>query len=120
MEYLKRPEVTWETLEQNLDVSDRAIEILEVEAKYEGYLGRQELELSALNKLKSWELDPAVDIDTVPSLSKEVVEKYKARMPRTVHELSQISGMPPTAVLLIAKAAARMARLGNVSHETIG
>lgn len=119
MEYLKRPEVTWETLEQNIDVSDRTIEILEVEAKYEGYLGRQELELSALNKLKSWELDPAVDIDTVPSLSKEVVEKYKARMPRTVHELSQISGMPPTAVLLIAKAAARASRSGSVSHETI-
>lgn len=118
MEYLKRPEVTWESMAINLEVSDRAIEILEVEAKYEGYLGRQELELSSLNKLKTWVLDPAFDIDSVPSLSKEVVEKYKLSKPRSVHELSQISGMPPTAVLLIAKAAARSDVARNVSHET--
>lgn len=118
MEYLKRPEVTWETLDHNLEASDRAIEVLEVEAKYEGYLGRQEMELSALNKLKSWDLDPSFDIDSVPSLSKEVVEKYKSKKPKTVHELSQISGMPPTAVLLIAKVAARNRQSVNVSHET--
>lgn len=119
MEYLKRPEVTWESLAINVEVSDRAVEILEVEAKYEGYLGRQELELSSLNKLKSWVLDPAFDVDTVPSLSKEVVEKYKIAKPKSVHELSQISGMPPTAVLLIAKAAARSGFGRNVSHETL-
>ncbi|MEZ4813601.1 MAG: tRNA uridine-5-carboxymethylaminomethyl(34) synthesis enzyme MnmG [Bdellovibrionota bacterium] len=122
MEYLKRPEVTWESLGQNISVSDRAVEILEVEAKYEGYLGRQELELSALAKLKASSLDPNFNIDLVPSLSREVVEKYKLAKPATVHELSEISGMPPTAVLLIAKAAARSRGIQgltrDVSHET--
>ncbi len=107
MEYLKRPEVTWESLEINTSVTDRAIEILEVEAKYEGYLGRQELELKSLAKLKSWKLDPDFNIDGVHSLSSEVIEKYKKIKPQSVWELSQISGMPPTAVLLIAKVAAR-------------
>jgi tRNA uridine 5-carboxymethylaminomethyl modification enzyme len=120
MEYLKRPDVTWESLDHELlqtgSISDRAIESLEVEAKYEGYLGRQEKELLALSKLKAWRLDPAYDIDTIPSLSMEVVEKYKKHKPNTVYELSQISGMPPTAVLLIAKSAA-VAPSKNTAQE---
>jgi tRNA uridine 5-carboxymethylaminomethyl modification enzyme len=109
MEYLKRPEVTWETLneEDAHDISDRAIESLEIEAKYEGYLGRQERELKALARLKTWSIDHTCKLEDFPSLSKEVIEKFNYHKPKSVLELSRISGMPPTAVLLIAKIAGR-------------
>lgn len=109
MEYLKRPEITWESfsIPDASFISDKAVEKLEVEAKYDGYLSRQESEISALQKLGGSLLDPAFNIDDLSSLSLEVIEKYKAIKPKSVLELSKISGIPPTAVLMIARAAGR-------------
>jgi tRNA uridine 5-carboxymethylaminomethyl modification enzyme len=77
MEYLKRPEITWESfsIPDASFISDKAIEKLEVEAKYDGYLSRQESEISALQKLGGSLLDPAFNIDDLSSLSLEVIEK---------------------------------------------
>lgn len=109
MEYLKRPEVSWESfsIAEASFISDKAVEKLEVEAKYDGYLSRQESEISALQKLGASLLDPSFNIEELSSLSLEVIEKYKAIKPKSVLELSKISGIPPTAVLMIARAAGR-------------
>jgi tRNA uridine 5-carboxymethylaminomethyl modification enzyme len=109
MEYLKRPEISWESFSvpEASFISDKAVEKLEVEAKYDGYLSRQESEISALQKLSSSLLDPSFNIEELSSLSIEVIEKYKAIKPKSVLELSKISGIPPTAVLMIARAAGR-------------
>ncbi len=109
MEYLKRPEVSWESfsITEASFISDKAVEKLEVEAKYDGYLSRQESEISALQKLGASLLDPSFNIEELSSLSLEVIEKYKAIKPKSVLELSKISGIPPTAVLMIARAAGR-------------
>ncbi|MEI7440019.1 MAG: tRNA uridine-5-carboxymethylaminomethyl(34) synthesis enzyme MnmG [bacterium] len=118
MEYLKRPEITWESfsIPDASFISDKAIEKLEVEAKYDGYLSRQESEISALQKLGGSLLDPTFNIDDLSSLSLEVIEKYKAIKPRSVLELSKISGIPPTAVLMIARAAGRT----SLKHQNTG
>lgn len=109
MEYLKRPEISWESffIPEAAFISDKAVEKLEVEAKYDGYLSRQESEISALQKLGSSYLDPSFNIEELSSLSLEVIEKYKTHKPKSVLELSKISGIPPTAVLMIARAAGR-------------
>jgi tRNA uridine 5-carboxymethylaminomethyl modification enzyme len=109
MEHLKRPEINWESfsIPEASFISDKAVEKLEVEAKYDGYLSRQESEISALQKLGSSLLDPSFNIEELSSLSLEVIEKYKAHNPKSVLELSKISGIPPTAVLMIARAAGR-------------
>ena len=106
-EYLKRPEINWESLDLDLDESipDLAIEKLEIEAKYAGYLQRQEKELLSLEKMKQWTLDSQIDISGLPSLSCEVLEKYQQIKPRNVEELSKISGISPVAILTIAKKA---------------
>jgi tRNA uridine 5-carboxymethylaminomethyl modification enzyme len=118
MEYLKRPEITWESFSvpDASFISDKAVEKLEVEAKYDGYLSRQESEISALQKLGGSLLDPAFNIDDLSSLSLEVIEKYKAIKPKSVLELSKISGIPPTAVLMIARAAGRT----SLKHQNTG
>ncbi len=118
MEHLKRPEITWESFSvpDASFISDKAVEKLEVEAKYDGYLSRQESEISALQKLGRSLLDPAFNIDDLSSLSLEVIEKYKAIKPKSVLELSKISGIPPTAVLMIARAAGRT----SLKHQNTG
>jgi tRNA uridine 5-carboxymethylaminomethyl modification enzyme len=108
-EYLKRPEVTWEALSGQLgaEYSDLAIESVEIDSKYSGYLGRQVQELKELQDIKAWKLDPGFDVGSLPSLSQEVVEKFRKHQPKTVFELSQVSGITPAAVLHIARAAGR-------------
>jgi tRNA uridine 5-carboxymethylaminomethyl modification enzyme len=118
-EYLKRPEVSWEDLALDFEPRyDLALEKIEIDAKYSGYLHRIEAEIQELERIRAWNLDPRVEIDSLPSLSKEVVEKYRAARPRNVFELCQISGITPTAVLNIARVAGRAKELANVSHET--
>lgn len=105
MEYLRRPEITWEDLTGLVSVSDRAIERLEVEAKYLGYLPRQVGEIAALKKLSSWVLDPEFNIDSLSSIPNEVIDKFRLHKPKNVLELTKISGISPTAIIMIANAA---------------
>jgi tRNA uridine 5-carboxymethylaminomethyl modification enzyme len=111
-EYLKRPEITWENLDSGDQFSDLVIEKIEIDSKYSGYLIKQEAELREYNKLIGMRLKPDLDIRSVYGLSEEVIEKYEILKPKSVFELSQISGMTPSAVLAIA-------RVGAVSRETI-
>lgn len=117
-EYLKRPEVLWEDIaaESSFAGSDLALEQLEIEAKYSGYLDRQEKEIRELGRMQRWGLRQDFDISTIASVSKEIIEKVIAHRPRTVLELSEISGITPSAVLSIAKAAG--CSLESVSRET--
>ncbi len=118
MEYLKRPSIRWEELSLPgiAHISDRSIESLEVEAKYDGYLSRQEAEISSLDKMANWFIDPKFKVEDVPSLSAEIIEKFNAKKPKTVKELAGISGISPTALILIAKHAGRVR---NVPRETV-
>ncbi len=118
-EYLKRPEVIWEDLasEINIDSSDLALERIEIEAKYSGYLEKQESELRQLENIQSWAIDRSVDVRSIKTLSHEVIEKYLQHRPANVAELSSISGITPSAILAIAKVAGRKGG-GFFSRET--
>lgn len=118
-EYLKRPEITWETVASDMegDFSDLAIERVEIQSKYSGYLHRQEAEVNELRAIQSWRLDwTNWDLSKVEGLSKEVHEKLSRHWPSTVAELSQISGITPAAVLAICRSVGRKSEI--VSRET--
>lgn len=120
-EYLRRPEVTWESFDLSGGVvfDDRVLERLEIKAKYSGYLVKQEAELKQLEAFRSFELDSSKDIGGCQSLSSEVIEKYNAMRPKTVGELFFISGITPSAVLTIARFAGRKSFcMESVSRET--
>jgi tRNA uridine 5-carboxymethylaminomethyl modification enzyme len=116
-EMLKRPEVSWESLDVGLfnDVELKALEMVEVEVKYGGYLQRQQDEI---NRLKAWSQKILVRIPEqaeMAGVSAEIKEKVLLRRPRSMRDLLSISGMTPAAALLIAS------RVGveTVSRETI-
>jgi tRNA uridine 5-carboxymethylaminomethyl modification enzyme len=118
-DYLKRPEVAWEDLSLEIDQrwEDRVLEKVEVKAKYDGYLHKQEQEIEQLRRVRSWTLDPTVSLKGVAGLSNESIEKYETHKPKTVYELGRISGMTPAALLAIVRVAGRVP--GDVSRETI-
>lgn len=106
-ELLKRTDVTWESLAPHLgsqEASDLAIEKIEIDAKYSGYMQRMESELAELQKAKAWLLRPGFDVGAVVGLSTEDREKIRAANPTSIYELSRISGVTPSAVLAVIRA----------------
>ena len=128
LEYLKRPEVSWEALDWGGEIDpaflgedlDLAIESLEVKAKYGGYLVRQERELDGLSRLAGQLL--RIDwgeLEAAPSLGAEVKEKIRLKRPQSVEELLGISGVSPLAALEVVRLFGSGAKKAEiVSRET--
>ncbi len=73
-------------------------EQLEIEARYAGYLGRQEADIRAYRREEGLGLGAGVDYDAIGSLSNEVRGKLKAAMPATLAAAARIPGVTPAAL----------------------
>ena len=106
MDLLKRPEANYEnilTLTQN-DVSqiDRQVaQQIEIQAKYSGYIERQQAEVEQLKRYESTLLPEDLDYDVISGLSNEVKQKLIKFKPETLGAASRISGITPAAVSLL-------------------
>lgn len=113
MELLKRPEVSYQRLvqltdhqgEQPLmpaaDVSRQAQEQVEIQAKYAGYISRQQEEVSRNAAQEEALIPEDMDYRMVRGLSIEVSQKLSAVMPKTLGQASRISGVTPAAISLL-------------------
>lgn len=106
MELLRRPEVTYQTLLSlpgaGEPVADPSVaEQLEIQAKYHGYIERQQAEVEKQKRHESSELDVAMDYGLVKGLSNEVAQKLNEHKPSTIGQASRISGVTPAAVSLL-------------------
>jgi tRNA uridine 5-carboxymethylaminomethyl modification enzyme len=121
-ELLRRPELDWHAVEQiacagGLAASDAgpaALERLEIELCYEGYLRRQEADAAKLARADSVLVPSALDYRDIPGLSNEAVEKLEAIRPRSVGQASRISGVTPAAVAIL------MTHIGLVERRKAG
>ncbi|OGR00716.1 MAG: tRNA uridine-5-carboxymethylaminomethyl(34) synthesis enzyme MnmG [Deltaproteobacteria bacterium RIFOXYA12_FULL_61_11] len=100
-EALKRPEFTWSEL--GLELHDLGVEPdllskLAVEARYEGYLLREQREAARLGQLETVLLPDVLDYDAIHGLSNEVREKLRKVRPATLGQAGRIPGMTPAAL----------------------
>src|SRR5262245_15828514 len=108
-ELLRRPELDWRAVEQvaiaaGLAASESgpaALERLEIELCYEGYLRRQEADAAKLARADGVLVPTTIDFRDIPGLSNEVVEKLEAVRPRSVGQASRISGVTPAAIAIL-------------------
>src|SRR5262249_17934157 len=108
-ELLRRPELDWRAGEQvagaggiaATDASPAALERLEIELCYEGYLRRQQAEAARLARADGMLVPTTIDFRAIPGLSNEVIEKLEAIRPRSVGQASRISGVTPAAVAIL-------------------
>jgi len=111
---LRRPETTYSDIVAMPDVgaSDamqalaeeqrEQVEMqLEVQAKYAGYIERQEREIAKHAKQESLRLPEDIDYAGVAGLSNEARERLAASRPMTLGQASRLEGMTPSAVSLI-------------------
>jgi tRNA uridine 5-carboxymethylaminomethyl modification enzyme len=81
------------------DVSEQ----IEIEARYAGYLERQEADIRAFRRDETLALAPDLDYGTITSLSNEVREKLVTARPATLGAAARIPGMTPAAIVTLLR-----------------
>ncbi|MEX0870841.1 MAG: tRNA uridine-5-carboxymethylaminomethyl(34) synthesis enzyme MnmG [Aquisalimonadaceae bacterium] len=105
-ELLRRPEVSYAGL-TSVDaagppVEDPAVaEQVEIQARYSGYLERQQSEIDRSRRLEYLTIPDSVDYDEVRGLSSEVRQLLAAHRPSSVGQASRIAGVTPAAISLL-------------------
>ena len=74
---------------------------LEIEARYAGYLGRQQADIEAYRRDEALELPASLDYDQVTGFSNEVREKLKRHGPATLGAAARIPGVTPAALTIL-------------------
>lgn len=113
-DFLRHPEMNYESVSGlsavgALDASElisdeqrEQVELqLEVQAKYAGYIERQEREIAKHAKQESLRLPDDMDYEVVDGLSNEARQRLVASRPTTLGQASRLEGMTPSAVSLL-------------------
>jgi tRNA uridine 5-carboxymethylaminomethyl modification enzyme len=79
----------------------RVAEQVEIQARYSGYLERQQAEISRQHRHQEQAVPADFDYNAVRGLSNEVCEKLRAVRPQTIGQASRIPGITPAAVSLL-------------------
>ena len=103
---LRRPEISYRQLAAvagiDTDISDPSVmEQIEIQAKYAGYIERQETEIDRQRRYEDQLLPADLDYGTVRGLSTEVREKLSHQQPGTLGQAARIPGVTPAAVSLL-------------------
>jgi tRNA uridine 5-carboxymethylaminomethyl modification enzyme len=78
-------------------------EQLEIDARYAGYLERQEADIRAFRKDEALCLPSDLDYEAIGSLSAEVRAKLHHAKPTTLGAAARISGVTPAALVALLK-----------------
>ena len=111
-ELLKRPEIGYADVvgRDQVGKMEAALEAelleqvetqVEVQAKYAGYIDRQEREIAKQAKQESLRLPEDLDYDSVDGLSNEARQRLQIARPATLGQASRLEGMTPSAVSLL-------------------
>lgn len=103
---LRRPEMTYQALTElalfTPSVTDPlAAEQVEIQVKYEGYIARQQEEITRHLRNENTLLPVDLDYKNVNGLSNEVVAKLNDHKPTTIGQASRISGITPAAISIL-------------------
>ncbi|MGD8911503.1 MAG: tRNA uridine-5-carboxymethylaminomethyl(34) synthesis enzyme MnmG [Candidatus Thiodiazotropha sp.] len=83
------------------ETDPQVIEQLEVQAKYAGYIDRQQGEIEKQRANEAVVLPDEIDYAQVRGLSSEVMEKLLRHRPRTLGQAGRIPGVTPAAISLL-------------------
>ncbi len=101
---LKRPEVTHQdisALTPELDIEAKVSEQVEIDAKYAGYISRQQEEIDRLRRHENTAIPETFDYSKVSGLSNEIKQKLGEAKPETLARASRIPGVTPAAISLL-------------------
>ena len=104
-ELLARPGVGYAAVNELVDLEiapgSELAQLLETEARYTGYLRRQDAEIARLRRQETQAIPADFDYAKVRGLSAEVREKLESARPGTLGQAGRIPGVTPAAVSLL-------------------
>ncbi len=83
------------------DIPTDVYEEIEIEAKYSGYLKRQQADIEVFKKDENLKIREDIDYSKIGGLSREMVQKLTKVKPITIGEASRIPGVTPAAIMAI-------------------
>ncbi len=107
---VRRPEINLREFVAAIDLdnglkeilsNDGVLEQVEIEVKYEGYIKRQQVQITDFEKQESIHIPKNFDYERVSSLSNEGREKLKRVRPESIGQASRISGVTPSDVSVL-------------------
>ncbi|HBA65194.1 MAG TPA: tRNA uridine-5-carboxymethylaminomethyl(34) synthesis enzyme MnmG [Methylococcaceae bacterium] len=104
MDLLRRPEVDIErllTFIEREETPGQVSEQVAIQAKYSGYIDRQQTEIDKTKRYDHLRLPETIDYRNVSGLSNEVCEKLRKQQPETLGQASRIPGVTPAAISLL-------------------
>lgn len=114
LDLLRRPEVSYESLVSMSKVGpmpddwcederarEQAVQQVEVQAKYAGYIERQHAEIERQRHNEEAVLPPDLDYALVKGLSIEVRQRLSEARPATLGQAARVPGVTPAAVSLL-------------------
>ena len=105
-ELLKRPELNHGIIDslfpdKSRDLSAKVAEQVEIDAKYSGYIDRQQDEVDRLQRHENTVIPKDFDYKSISGLSNEVKQKLDDAMPETLARAARIPGVTPAAISLL-------------------
>jgi tRNA uridine 5-carboxymethylaminomethyl modification enzyme len=104
-ELLRRPEVTYQSLLTIVPspelLAEDVLEQVEIAAKYQGYIDRQNEEIARQKNSEHIKLGEAIDYNDVHGLSNEARQKLLSQKPETIGQASRIQGITPATISLL-------------------
>ena len=113
LELLAYPDVDWGLLVRLWpDLASTSADIAEqltIDARYDGYLDRQRMDIAAYRRDEALELPADLDYRGVGGLSNEVRQILETHRPATLGQAARISGITPAALVGLLKYVRRRA-----------
>ena len=81
--------------------SNEVLQAVTIDAKYEGYLAKQQRLVANMQSLENKKIPPALDVNEIVHLRAEAKEKLSAFRPGTLGQASRISGITPADITVI-------------------
>ena len=106
LDLLKRPQLNYALLEnciENLgqDLAEDVKEQVEIQAKYAGYIDRQNDEIERNRLQLDQPIPDTLNYAAISGLSTEIIQKLQKTRPETIGQASRISGVTPAAISLL-------------------
>ncbi len=102
--HLRRPNFGLNSLPPELRAlaPDSIWELVEIEAKYEGYVRRQAAQNRHVRSRDLIKLPPNINVDEISGLRPETRQKLRRYAPETLGQMQQISGITPADVSIMS------------------
>jgi tRNA uridine 5-carboxymethylaminomethyl modification enzyme len=105
-ELLKRPELSHKIISSlypaaENKINEKVAEQVEIDAKYSGYINRQQDEVDKLQRHENTVIPTDFDYKKISGLSNEVKQKLTDAQPQTLARASRVPGVTPAAISLL-------------------